>query len=182
MKAWYLLYCKPRGEARAVHNLTLQEIQTYLPTIGEEKRVKGQVTVNRIPLFPGYLFIHFDPQVTSVARIHSTRGVGRLVGCKELMTAVDDNIIHSIKMREHKLLAELLPELALKDGSDECASNDATEINLNQGEKIQFTEGPFAQLEGVFDEKNGDKRCHVLFEIMGQQKRVSVPNKSIKPI
>ena len=180
MKAWYLLYCKPRGEARAVHNLTLQEIETYLPTIGEAKKVKGQVTVKRIPLFPGYLFIYFDPQITSVARIHSTRGVGRIVGCKELMTTVDDSIIHSIKMREHKLLSELLPGYKAEGaGSDELP---VTDIEFTQGEKIRFTEGPFAELEGIFEEKNGDKRCHVLFEIMGQQKRVSVPKKSIKPI
>ncbi|BAJ01435.1 transcription/translation regulatory transformer protein RfaH [Shewanella violacea] len=180
MKAWYLLYCKPRGEARAVHNLTLQEIETYLPTIGEEKRVKGQIIVKRIPLFPGYLFIYFDPQITSVARIHSTRGVGRIVGCKELMTTVDDSIIHSIKMREHKLLSELLPELKL-EGAD-AQELPATEVEFSPGEKIRFTEGPFAELEGIFEEKNGDKRCHVLFDIMGQQKRVSVSKRIIKPI
>ena len=177
MKAWYLLYCKPRGEARAVHNLTLQNIESYLPTIGEEKKVKGQINVKRIPLFPSYLFIHFDPQVTSVARIHSTRGVGRIVGCNELMTSIDDAIIHSIRMREHKLLSELLPENEL---SKECLDS-SDSIELHAGYPIQFTEGPFAKLEGIFDEKNGDKRCHVLFDIMGQKNRVSVAINSIKP-
>ncbi|MGL4614970.1 MAG: transcription termination/antitermination NusG family protein, partial [Shewanella sp.] len=33
MKAWYLLYCKPRSEARAQQNLALQQIETYLPMI-----------------------------------------------------------------------------------------------------------------------------------------------------
>jgi transcriptional antiterminator RfaH len=178
MKDWYLLYCKPRGEARAVHNLTLQNIESYLPTIGEEKKVKGQVSVKRIPLFPGYLFVHFDPQITSVALIHSTRGVGRIVGCNELMTSVDDSIIHSIRLREHKLLSELLLE-------NELANDLAKAINdteLNQGDEIRFNEGPFVDLEGIFDEKSGDKRCHVLFDIMGQKKRVSVPISSIQAI
>lgn len=178
MKAWYLLYCKPRAETRAVHNLALQEIQTYLPTIGESKVVKGQITVKRIPLFPGYIFIHFDPQITSIARIHSTRGVGRIVGCSELMTAIDDGIIHSIKMREHQILSELLPDLQLEQRPD----TEADLPTINPGDRIRFTEGPFADLEGVFDEKNGDKRCHILFEIMGQQKRISVPKKSVKAI
>ncbi|WP_394392258.1 transcription/translation regulatory transformer protein RfaH [Shewanella woodyi] len=177
MKAWYLLYCKPRGEARAVHNLTLQNIDTYLPTIGEEKRVKGEVSIKRIPLFPGYLFINIDPQVTSVARIHSTRGVGRIVGCNELMTSIDDSIIHSIRLREHKLLSELLPASEL---SQKCDGSSIVEIN--PGDQVKFTEGPFADLEGIFAEKSGDKRCHVLFEIMGQKKRVSVPRDSIKPV
>ena len=178
MKAWYLLYCKPRGEARAVHNLTLQHIESYLPTIGEEKKVKGQVSIKRIPLFPGYLFIHFDPLVTSVSRIHSTRGVGKIIGCNELMTAIDDSIIHSIRMREHKLLSELLSENELS--SEYQTTSD--DLELNQGDQIRFNEGPFVDLEGIFDEKSGDKRCHVLFEIMGQKKRVSVPRSSIQPV
>ncbi|MEI6859013.1 MAG: transcription/translation regulatory transformer protein RfaH [Shewanella sp.] len=180
MKAWYLLYCKPRGEARAIHNLALQAIETYLPTIGQLKRVKGQVTVKRIPLFPGYLFIYFDPQITSVARIHSTRGVGRIVGCKELMTTVDDSIIHSIKMHEHKLLSELLPEL--KNAAVNPENLATADVKFTQGGKIRFTEGPFVELEGIFEEKNGDKRCHVLFEIMGQQKQILVPINSVLPI
>lgn len=178
MKAWYLLYCKPRGEARAVHNLTLQQIESYLPTIGEEKKVKGQVSIKRTPLFPGYLFIYFDPLVTSVARIHSTRGVGRIIGCNELMTSIDDSIIHSIRMREHKLLSDLLSENELTDES--LKALDDTE--LQQGDQIRFNEGPFVDLEGIFDEKSGDKRCHVLFDIMGQKKRVSVPRSSIEPV
>ncbi|NRD74711.1 transcription/translation regulatory transformer protein RfaH [Shewanella sp. VB17] len=178
MKAWYLLYCKPRGEARAVHHLTLQNIESYLPTICEEKKVKGQISIKRIPLFPSYLFIHFDPQVTSVARIHSTRGVGRIIGCNESMTPIDDTIIHSIRMREHKLLSELLPASELSKGCLESLDT----VELSFGDPIMFTDGPFAKLEGIFDEANGDKRCHVLFEIMGQKKRVSVPRNSIKPV
>jgi len=166
MKAWYLLYCKPRGEARAQQNLALQEIETYLPTFPEEKLQKGQVTVRRISLFPSYLFVYFDPQVTSVARIHSTRGVIRIVGCKELMTAIDESVIQRIKMREHKLMSQLLPE-------------SIAQPEMVQGENICFTEGPFAELEGIFDESNGEKRCFVLFELMGKQQRVAVDKSAI---
>ncbi|MCL1093791.1 transcription/translation regulatory transformer protein RfaH [Shewanella kaireitica] len=169
MKAWYLLYCKPRGEARAQQNLALQEIETYLPTFPEEKLQKGQVTVRRVSLFPSYLFVYFDPEVTSVARIHNTRGVIRIVGCKELMTAIDESVIHGIKMREHKLIAKYMPETV-------------EQPKLVQGDKVCFTDGPFAELEGIFDESNGDKRCFVLFELMGKQQRVIVDKNAIAPI
>lgn len=169
MKAWYLLYCKSRSEARAQQNLALQHIETYLPTYPEEKKLKGEMTIKRVSLFPSYLFINFDPQVTSVARIHNTRGVIRIVGCKELMTPIDDSVIHAIKMREHKLLSQSLPTEPV-----------ATSIpELNQGDKVRFTEGPFVELEGIFDERNGEKRCFVLFELMGKQQRVAVERESI---
>lgn len=173
MKAWYLLYCKPRGETRAQANLKLQQIETYLPTLPEQITKAGKTTVKHIPLFPCYLFIHFDPTVTSVSRIHSTRGVARIVGCKELMTAIDDSIIHGIKMREHKLFNALnFTNDPLEEVQDE----------LVEGDKVKFIEGPFIDLEGIFAEKSGDKRCHILFDIMGQQKRVTVPKSSVKAI
>ena len=174
MKAWYLLYCKLRSETRAVHNLALQEVDTYLPTLAEKKVVRGKVTIKDVPLFPGYIFIHFDPKVFSVARIHSTRGVGKIVGCSELMTAIDDDIIENIKIRERKISDALQSELNPKA--------DAQLPQINSGDKVRFTEGPFVDLEAIFDEKSGEKRCHVLFEIMGQQKKVSVLKRSIKAV
>lgn len=172
MKAWYLLYCKSRGESRAQQNLALQQIDTYLPTYPEEKLVKGQSTVRRVLLFPSYLFVHFDPEITSVAKIHNTRGVIRIVGCKELMTPIDDSIIHAIKMREHRLMSELSPIEAAQ----------TIEPELERGDKVCFTEGPFVELEGIFDEANGEKRCFVLFDLMGKQQRVAVKKDSIKPV
>ncbi|ACJ28339.1 Transcriptional activator RfaH [Shewanella piezotolerans WP3] len=171
MKAWYLLYCKPRGEARAQQNLALQEIETYIPTYPEEKTHNGKVTVRRVSLFPSYLFIHFDPQVTSVSRIHNTRGVIRIVGCKELMTPIDEGVIGAIKAREHKWINELLPETRCKE---------ELVCPVKSGDKVKFVDGPFAELEGIFQEKNGEKRCYVLFDIMGKQQRVSVDRSTVK--
>ncbi|MBB1440679.1 transcription/translation regulatory transformer protein RfaH, partial [Shewanella sp. SG41-4] len=45
---------------------------------------------------------------------------------------------------------------------------------LGNGDKVKFVDGPFKDLEVIFDESNPDKRCHVLFNIMGQQKRILV--------
>ena len=174
MKSWYLLYCKPRNEARAQDNLKLQNIETYLPILPEQVTKAGKMTVKRNPLFPCYLFIYFDPLETSVSRIHSTRGVSRIIGCKEQMTAIDDSIIHSIRMREHRLFNQL------QLSNDNALTSEHSEFS--EGDRIKFIEGPFIDLEGIFAEKSGDKRCHILFEIMGQQKRVTVAKNSIKAI
>jgi len=177
MKAWYLLYCKPRGEARAQQNLALQQIDTYLPVMAEKMVKSGKSHVRTTPLFPCYLFAYFDPQVTSVSRIHSTRGVSRIVGCKELMTPIDDEIINAIQLRERELVAQLSASTDIE--LNQLQPN--AEPEFTQGDEVTFIEGPFVNLEGIFTEKSGDKRCYILFEIMGQQKRVTVPKSSIKP-
>ncbi|MGL4713344.1 MAG: transcription/translation regulatory transformer protein RfaH [Shewanella sp.] len=164
MKAWYLLYCKPRSEARAQQNLALQNVETYLPMIAEEKSLRGQKKITRVPLFPCYLFIHFDPNQTSVRQIHSTRGVNRIVNCQERMTPIDDSIIHAIRMKELTPSPTVLAE----------------ELALKAGEKIRFTAGPFVELEGIFQEKCPNKRCQILFKIMGQVKTVTVPEQFVE--
>ncbi|WP_133178842.1 transcription/translation regulatory transformer protein RfaH [Shewanella decolorationis] len=166
MKAWYLLYCKPRSEARAQQNLALQNLETYLPMVSEEKSQRGQKRICRVPLFPNYLFINFDPSQTSVKQVHSTRGVSRIVNCQEKMTPIDDRIIHAIRMKE------LTPSLSVLDN----------ELELKNGEKIRFKDGPFVDLEGIFQEKCANKRCHVLFNIMGQINTLSVPEHSVERV
>ncbi|MBT1443016.1 transcription/translation regulatory transformer protein RfaH [Shewanella sp. JM162201] len=165
MKAWYLVYCKPRNEVRAQLNLTMQGLETYLPKHRRQVKGKdGKISVVESPLFPNYLFLQFDPTVTSVRSIHSTRGVCRIVGCREDMTALDDGMIRALKRREQQL--EKLPE----------------HVALVAGERVKFTEGPFSGLEAVFLEADGDKRCIVLFQFMGQQKQVATPSDSISRI
>ncbi|WP_282167906.1 transcription/translation regulatory transformer protein RfaH [Shewanella japonica] len=160
MKSWYLLYCKPRNERRAQQNLAMQQIESYLPVIQEEKTSQGKTKLVEVPLFPCYLFIYFDPTEVSVSRIHSTRGASRIVGCREDMTAIDDRIIQGIKNRvkQHK------PDI---------------DKGLQHGDKVKFTDGPFVDLEAIFEEKNTDKRCFVLLSIMGQQKRLSIDSNSV---
>ncbi|MGX9460163.1 transcription/translation regulatory transformer protein RfaH [Shewanella sp. A14] len=155
MKSWYLLYCKPREETRAQQNLALQQVESYLPMITQQKMVRNKKQMVTAPLFPSYLFIYFDPQITSVSKIHSTRGANRIVGCREEMTPIDDRIISALKRR----VQDFVPQV---------------EKPLTKGDKVKFIDGPFKDLEAIFDENNPDKRCHVLFNIMGQQKRMLV--------
>lgn len=82
------------------------------------------------------------------------------------MTPIDDRVIHAIRMKELTPAQTVLAEA----------------LELKTGEKIRFTDGPFVDLEGIFQEKCPNKRCHILFNIMGQVKTVAVPEKSIKRV
>ncbi|WP_133406236.1 transcription/translation regulatory transformer protein RfaH [Parashewanella tropica] len=165
MKAWYLVYCKPKSEIRAQQNLQMQSIETYLPMYLEAKKQRsGKKTVSSVPLFPNYLFIYFDPKVTSVSRIHSTRGVSQIVGCKELMTAIDPALITAIKIQVAKMMNHPI---------------ETEEPLPKKGDKIKVNHGAFSEIEGVFDEKSGEKRCFVLLKLLGSMKRVEVPLEAI---
>jgi transcriptional antiterminator RfaH len=160
MKAWYLLYCKPKSELRAQQNLALQQVDSYLPMIKESKTSRGKTLVVETALFPNYLFIHFDPSEFSVSKIHNTRGASRIIGCKEIMTPINDAIISEIKNRVDNHRPEVIAE-------------------LTKGDKVRFTHGPFVDLDAIFEESCANKRCNVLFTIMGQQKSLQVDKDQI---
>jgi transcriptional antiterminator RfaH len=164
MKAWYLLYCKPQSELRAQQNLALQQVESYLPVIKEQKTARGKTKVVEVSLFPNYLFIHFDPSEFSVSKIHNTRGASRIIGCKEIMTPIDDAIINQIKTRVDNHTPELVDQLVNE---------------LIKGDKVRFTQGPFVDLDAIFEESCANKRCNVLFTIMGQQKSLQVDKDQI---
>lgn len=154
MEAWYLLYCKTRGEARAQQNLALQKIKSYLPS---------------------YLFIKFDPKKISVSQINSTRGAVSIVGSKELMMPIDESVISAIRKQEKDMNLLVIGN----DINSPCCDL-IEEKEIFPGDRVRVTEGVFSSIEGVFQEKSGDKRCHVLFELMGQLKKVRIPLSMVK--
>ncbi|WP_394128952.1 transcription/translation regulatory transformer protein RfaH [Shewanella maritima] len=165
MKSWYLLFCKPREELRAKQNLALQGVESYLPMIPQQKKSKSSPNGKLVesPLFPNYLFINFDPTEFSVSRIHSTRGASRIVGCREAMTPISDDLLASIKQRVEWHTPE-------ETGA------------ISKGDKVTFIEGPFSELDAIFEQSDSQQRCFVLFNIMGQQKRINVDISSIKAL
>ena len=80
-RRWYVVYTKPREEARARENLERQGHQCYLPELSLEKRRRGKVVPVTEPLFPRYLFIRCADELATAGwgSLRSTRGVVKLV-------------------------------------------------------------------------------------------------------
>ncbi len=153
---WYLIYTKPRQEKCALQNLEQQGYQCYLPLLPKEKLRQGALALSEEPLFPRYLFIKLaqDFMAKSWSPIRSTKGVSRLVRFGAEPAKVDDALVDLLK--EHELAALKTPERL-----------------FNAGERVRFTEGPFAGIEGIYQMADGDRRVMVLIELMS--KKVVVP-------
>jgi transcriptional antiterminator RfaH len=153
---WYLIHTKPRQEKYALENLHRQGYQCYLPTLPSEKLCQGKLKVSDEPLFPRYLFIRLDQggSTKSWAPIRSTKGVSRLVSFGIDPAKVDDGLIELLRMQEASAQSE--PERLFKPG-----------------ERVCLTEMPFAGIEGIYQEADGERRIMVLIEILSKQ--VAVP-------
>lgn len=156
-KKWYLVQCKSGQENRAVENLENQGFICYKPELITEKIIKGKLTKKTIPLFPGYIFIELNKVSSNWAVIRSTRGVLRLVSFGKEPIPVETQIVEHFKKTEGGFSKTL----------------------FNKGAKIKITDGPFAQLDAIFEESDGDKRAIVLLNLLNKWHRVKLPLKQL---
>jgi len=155
---WFAVCCKPRQEMAAQENLLRQGFQVYLPRIQMKKRRQGKWVDVIEALFPRYIFIRADPNAKSLASVRSTRGAVGLVRFGGQPAVIADELMDDLQQRENALShlhQNVYPQF--------CA-----------GEAVRLVEGPFADMDGIFMQEDGDKRVIVLLEMLGKVNKVRV--------
>lgn len=153
---WYVLYTKPRQEARALENLCQQGYKTFLPTLSVERlRAGSRVLVNEA-LFPRYLFVHLEAGRSNWSAIRSTRGISHLVR------------FGGVAVRIPSALIEALTE-------QPAQKKELFEV----GEKLKVIDGPFFGIEAemlrLYETADGEARVMVLMEILTRPQQISFP-------
>lgn len=156
-EAWYLVQFRPNCFSLAHRNLTRQGFEVFCPRIAETRKSRGQFRSVRQPLFPGYLFVHFNPSETGWRSIKGTRGVSQLVSFAGVPEPVPSTLIDGLRLRCDDE-SVLLPE-----------------ADIGPGDRVRVTAGPFAEFVCTIDSTPKDQRVWVLLEIMGREARVALP-------
>ena len=76
---WFLVQLKPNSAQIAKRNLERQGFRVFNPTRLITKRASSKFVDKHEQLFPGYMFVSFDPEDGRWQAINSTFGVARLV-------------------------------------------------------------------------------------------------------
>lgn len=164
MQHWYCVQTKPQSEATARGNLQRQGFECLLPRLRRTVLRSGRRRTVLEPLFPRYLFLCADPDVTSLAPVRSTRGVVGLVRTAGLPATVPYEFIQSLRADVDSDGVITLPER-----------------RLHPGERITITDGPLAGLKGLYAKPQGDERALVLLEILGGTQGVTLPLYLLQP-
>ena len=162
---WYVVHTKPRQEQRAILNLERQGYQCYLPLFPVEKIRQKRLVVIDEPLFPRYLFIRLDSNLTgkSWAPIRSTLGVSRLVAFGQHPIKVDPSLINAL-MRH-----------------DECFRAEPNRL-FNEGEPVVIMDGPFAGIQAIYQMPDGVSRALVLIEILSNPTTMRIEVSSLRKL
>jgi transcription antitermination factor NusG len=95
---WYAIRTKPYREDLAATNLTRLGLEVLLPKVMRDSLIWGVVRSSIKPLFQGYLFANFCP-ATHLHSITYARGVKEVVGIKQGLLPINEQIINSIRSR-----------------------------------------------------------------------------------
>ncbi|MFN3581946.1 MAG: transcription/translation regulatory transformer protein RfaH [Pseudomonas sp.] len=158
---WYLIQCKARQDERAELNLRNQQFTCYRPVHQVERLRHGRRVILQESLFPGYLFIRLDSLSDNWYAIRSTRGVQRLVGFGHEPTAVEPDIIYSIKTRSEQQSPAPV---------------------LQAGDPVRILCGPFRELEAIFMRVDGTERAVLLLNLLQRQQQLKMSLSYIEPI
>ena len=162
LKNWFLLQFKPNAHKLAKRNLHLQGFETFLPLQEIIGRNKTSFINNLKPLFPGYMFVTFDIKDAPWRKINNTMGVSKLVSFNSYPKPVPIDLVSGLILR-CDASGKLLPPK-----------------RLNEGDEVQFLNGPFANFITTVEEIDAQQRVWVLMELLGRSTRISVNIEGLK--
>lgn len=166
MKNWYAVYTQPRKEAVAQEHLERQGFEVFLPRYLKRRSHARRVDTVPAPLFPRYIFVAFDAEVSGWHVIRSTRGVIDLVRNGLAPVQVSASIIEGIKQRQDEEGYVVLGRY----------------VKLVRGAPIKIGAGPFANYEAIFELQRDEDRVVALLSLLGRQVAVQLPIKAIVPM
>jgi len=157
--AWYVAQTKPRQEERARDNLENQGIRCVLPLLQVEKvRRRTRQWVDE-PLFARYLFIELGGENAKWSVLRSTRGVSQLVQFGGVPAKVPYEWMNAFLSR----------------GRVGVPLFDA-------GQRVVVTEGPFKDIEGIYQQRDGESRAMVLLELLGKRCAGKFPLEALRRV
>ena len=154
---WHLVFTKPRQEKRAAFNLSQQGFEVFLPMMNKELFHQKSLGIVEVPLFKRYLFVRLYEKSSPWHVIRNTLGVADLVRFGNMFAIVPDEMIDPLKKLE-------MPTIEM----------------FTKGEVLKVTDGPFKDLEVIYQLKDGNQRAIVLIEILNKTQKISLGLNSLK--
>ena len=164
LKKWFILQFKPNSHRLAESNLHRQGFESFLPLHEVTKHKHNRYVSELRPLFPGYMFVAFDPESGPWKQINSTVGVSKLVSFGHHPAPIPLDLISGL-MARCSPGGKLLPP-----------------NQLNKGDAVQLLTGPFANYVAKVETIDADQRVWVLMELMGRVTPISVETNQLKTL
>ena len=159
IKKWFIIQLKPNAYELASRNLTRQGFEIFLPEISITSTKNNKYVSKKVYLFPGYMFVCFDPNFLKWNLINSTYGVSKILSFNNKPAEISSDLILALKYRYYN--NETLSE----------------SLHLEKGDRIKMITGPFVNFFAKVESVEGSNRIWVLLENVGVAKKLKLENR-----
>ncbi|WP_052664414.1 transcription termination/antitermination protein NusG [Nitriliruptor alkaliphilus] len=179
---WFVVHTYAGYEQRVKDNLenrveTLDAhdriFEVVIPTEEVTEYKKGKKTVVQRKFLPGYVLVRMEMDDETWGIVRHTPNITGFVGSSGSRPA-------PLSLREVASTLQLPDEVIEVDESDEAAAPEperqVAEIDLEVGETVRVTSGPFADFTGTISEINLDQaKLKVLVSVFGRETPLELP-------
>jgi len=142
---WHVLWTRSHYEQLVCDQLIAKALHPFLPTIEVWSRRGGLRHRIRIPMFPGYLFLHDVLDKQSDVEVRKARGLVSILGERwDQRAVVPREEIEAIR----RIVSARLPALPYP--------------YLKEGQRVRIRRGPMADVEGILVRTKPNKGFLVL--------------------
>ncbi len=150
--SWFVLHLRPRSEKKVAQACEANGLEYFLPLRAETKIYQRRKVTVKKPLFPGYIFVAFEPQQ------------------RETLLRTN-HVVRILTPASEQFLLFQLDQIRKALEVDETLG---TASAITKGRQVRIKGGPFMGVEGVVvvSDKPGVVRLNV--EMIGQAVTVEV--------
>lgn len=162
---WYALWTHSHAEQLVHDQLVGKGFHPFVPQIDTWSRKRGVRHLIRVPMFPGYLFVHDAMDKAAYLRVLGTRGLVRVLGERwDRLAVVGDAQIEAVQ----RLSAAGRPV--------------APHPYLREGRRARITRGALAGVEGILTEDRSSRGLLVLsVDLLQRSVAVTVDCTDVEP-
>jgi len=162
---WYVVSTHAHQETRAQINLARQGFHSWFPTMWRSRRHARRIDTVRTPMFPGYLFVRFDPEQDPWGAIKSTVGVRKLLCAGDLPARVPEGFVTALRA-------------SVDDDGTASMHNDGW---MKPGVDVKIVSGPFVDSVGTLVYLAARDRVALLLQVLGREVVVLLPRRALVP-
>ena len=151
---WYAAYTNANHEKSVAVQLGQRSLEHFLPLYGTVRRWKDRRRLLQLPLFPGYVFVHFA--LRDRLQVLQIPGVAKLVSFNGLPAALPQQEIEALRASlESGLRAEPHP-------------------NLKVGRRARVKSGPLQGMQGVLVRRKNRSRFVISLDLIMRSVAVEI--------
>ena len=160
--SWFALQTRSRWEGTAAGLLRAKGLETLLPTYSTRRKWSDRSKLVESPLFPGYVFCHFD--VHNRLPVLITPGVISVVGRGKTPVAIDDLEILSIQAAiQSGVPVEPWPYVEI-------------------GERVRIQKDALEGMEGILTSFKGSHRVVISVTLLRRSVALEIDRSRITPL